>query len=70
MLPRLTTKERKQVMEVFGDRDSLLFSDRLLIDNMFEDYCRENHLEYCVLNFLSWLQTSDFGKEVVEKLKV
>jgi len=68
MLPRLDDKERKRVMRAFGGNGSLLFSGRLLIDNIFEDYCRESHLEYCIMNFIAWLQTSELGKEVIKKL--
>lgn len=68
MLPRLDIKERKIIMKTFKNRDNMLFSDRLLVDVIFQDYCYNTNAEYCVTNFISWLKADKFGKEVLDKL--
>ena len=37
----------------------LLFSTRLAIDIEFQNYCRENGVSYCIMNFMAFV--SDRG---------
>jgi hypothetical protein len=48
---------------------SLLFTDRYKIDEEFKKHIARNpEIVYCVLNFLSWLPTTELGVEVIKKL--
>lgn len=46
----------------------LHFSQRCAVEMTFEEYCRTHGVAVCILNFLSWLVTTDTGRDVVRAL--
>jgi len=46
----------------------IYFAERYAIETSFLLWCKSNGLKSCVLNFLSWCQTTDEGKKVVKRL--
>ena len=68
-LPSLTEEAKENIGILFNRTDDMLFSNRLYTDIMFQEYCTKNNSQYCVMNFLAWMMTDDFGKLVYKKIR-
>jgi len=47
----------------------MYYSKRAEWDEKFREYCERNGFLYCLLNAISWMETEDEGRKLLEQLK-
>lgn len=62
-------QKRINIDDALSTGHGMLFSQRLAIDQAFEEDSRNNGNAYCVQNFLVWLPRSKWGHEIIRRLQ-
>jgi len=66
----LTKERRKEILDKFVESPAILiFSERLAFDEEFKEWAKDNRAEYCVMNFLAFLQSTKYGEAVGKGLQ-
>jgi hypothetical protein len=67
----LTRERRKEILDRFMESPVILiFSERLALDEEFREWANNNGVEYCILNFLSFLRSTKYGEAVGKSLQI